>query len=95
VSCAVSLWSADAFAGHRLGVALASVQVLAAAVAIGLSVALRGIACLRFGVPLYLALLYPVTIALTAAIAVRSMVETLLGTSTWKGRALFGRERPW
>lgn len=42
----------------------------------------------RFGFPLYLALLYPLTILLTAIIAFRSMVITLLGRGTWKGRRL-------
>lgn len=46
----------------------------------------------RFGFPLYLAPLYPVTILLAILVAMRSMALTLTGQATWKGRTLFRRE---
>lgn len=42
----------------------------------------------RFGFPLYLALFYPITILLAGLVAMRSMVLTLRGQATWKGRTL-------
>jgi chlorobactene glucosyltransferase len=59
-----------------------------AAAAIVVSLLLWGITHWRFGFPLYLALLYPLTILLTVCIAMRSMVVTLSGRATWKGRRL-------
>jgi chlorobactene glucosyltransferase len=38
--------------------------------------------------PLYMALLYPATILVTVAIALRSMAQTLAGRTRWKGRRL-------
>mgnify|MGYP005849052077 CR=1 FL=1 len=46
----------------------------------------------RFGFPLYLAPLYPVTILLAILVAMRSKALTLTGQATWKGRTLFRRE---
>lgn len=59
-----------------------------AAAAIAVSLLLWGITHWRFGFPLYLAFLYPLTMLLTVAIAMRSMVVTLSGRATWKGRRL-------
>jgi chlorobactene glucosyltransferase len=59
-----------------------------AAAAIAVSLLLWGITHWRFGFPLYLAFLYPLTVLLTVAIAMRSMVVTLSGRATWKGRRL-------
>ncbi len=59
-----------------------------AAAAIVVSLPLWGITYWRFGFPLYLALLYPLTMVLTVAIAMRSMAVTLSGRATWKGRRL-------
>lgn len=42
----------------------------------------------RFGFPGYLSFLYAVTMALVAAIAMRSLVLTLVGRASWKGRRL-------
>jgi hypothetical protein len=44
---------------------------------------------LRFGFPLYLALLYPLTIMMATAVAIFSVIFALTGRSTWKGRTLF------
>jgi chlorobactene glucosyltransferase len=59
-----------------------------AAAAIAVSLLLWGITYRRCGFPLYLALLYPATILVVVAIALRSMVETLAGRTQWKGRRL-------
>ena len=42
----------------------------------------------KFGLPLYLVLLYPVAVFLTALAALRSMVLHLFGRTIWKGRAM-------
>ncbi len=55
---------------------------------VALSLTLWGFTCWRFGFPLYLALLYPLTILLTVILAMRSMWLTLLGRTAWKGRPL-------
>ncbi|MBC7259710.1 MAG: glycosyltransferase [Chloroflexi bacterium] len=44
------------------------------------------IACARFKFPLYVALLYPVSIPIAFAIAVRSLVLARRGGAEWKGR---------
>jgi len=62
--------------------------VIAAAGAVGMSLILWGFTYWRFGFPLHLALLYPFTVLLSVVIAIRSMVLTLLGRATWKGRRL-------
>lgn len=50
--------------------------------------ALWGIAMARLRFPLYLAFLYPVHILLLVFIAFRSLLWTVTGRATWKGRAL-------
>lgn len=42
----------------------------------------------KFGLPLHLAILYPLQVALSAAAALRSMVLHLHGRGAWKGRTL-------
>jgi chlorobactene glucosyltransferase len=42
----------------------------------------------RFGVPLYLAFLYPATAGIALAIALRSVVMLSAGRATWKGRII-------
>lgn len=51
-------------------------------------VALWGIAMARLRFPLYLALLYPVNMTLFGFIAFRSLLFTVAGRATWKGRRL-------
>jgi hypothetical protein len=53
-----------------------------------LSLTLWGLTCGRFGFPLYLAFLYPLTVLVSVIVAMRSMVLTLLGRTSWKGRRL-------
>jgi chlorobactene glucosyltransferase len=59
-----------------------------AATGVGVSLVLWGLTHWRLGFPLYLALLYPLTIILTVIIAMFSMVLTVAGRTTWKGRML-------
>jgi len=42
----------------------------------------------KFGLPIYLAFLYPVAVFLTAVVALRSMALHLLGRASWKDRVL-------
>jgi chlorobactene glucosyltransferase len=63
-------------------------NVALAAGAVGLSLLLWGLNYWRFGFPMYLTLFYPLTILLTVVIGLRSMVFTLAGRATWKGRRL-------
>jgi chlorobactene glucosyltransferase len=65
-----------------------SQNLVPAARAVALSLLLWGLANWRFGFPLYLTFLYPLTILLTLVIALRSMLLTLTGRATWKGRRL-------
>jgi chlorobactene glucosyltransferase len=69
------------FAVPASGLSWSAVQVI-------LAVALFSICCRRFALPLYLALCYPATIALVAALAFRSAFLAVLGRNTWKGRML-------
>ena len=55
---------------------------------IGLSLALWLPAYREIGVPLYLACLYPATILATVLVAARSLLFTMCGRVTWKGRPL-------
>jgi chlorobactene glucosyltransferase len=65
-----------------------------AARAVGASLVLWGLTCWRFGFPLYLVFFYPITILLTTSIAVRSLLFTLTGRATWKGRTLTRQSLP-
>jgi len=49
----------------------------------------------RFRLPLYLACLYPLTTLLFVAVAVRSLLLTLTGRATWKGRPLAKQRVRW
>jgi chlorobactene glucosyltransferase len=60
---------------------------LAALAALG-ALLLWAIAYRRFGVPSYLAFLYPASMLLTVVIALRSVAVTLTGRAMWKGRRL-------
>ncbi len=57
-------------------------------ICIGLSLLIWLIPYLETGIPLYLAFLYPVTILANEGIAFRSMIFSLTGRLTWKGRSL-------
>jgi len=71
-----------------LGIALPGFSLEAASVAVAGSIGLWLIVVRRFGLPAYLALLYPISMALTVIIAFRSMALTLTGRATWRGRTL-------
>lgn len=71
-----------------LGVMLPGFSLEAAVVAAAGSIGLWLIVTRRFSLPAYLALLYPISMALTVIIAFRSMVLTLTGRATWRGRTL-------
>ncbi|MCX8066798.1 MAG: glycosyltransferase [Anaerolineae bacterium] len=59
-----------------------------ALLAVGEMLALWGIAMARLRFPLYLVPLYPALILLLVFIAFRSLLWTVTGRATWKGRAL-------
>jgi chlorobactene glucosyltransferase len=71
-----------------LGVPVPAVDARIALVGVALGLASWGISHLRFGFPLGLTLLYPITMLLALSIAVRSAILTLQGRATWKGRTL-------
>jgi chlorobactene glucosyltransferase len=71
-----------------LGVPVPKVDAGIALVGVALGLASWGICHLRFGFPLRMTPLYPVTILLALYIAVRSVVLALRGRATWKGRTL-------
>ena len=72
----------------QLGVMLPNFSLEAAVVAAVGSIGLWLIVTRRFSLPAYLALLYPISMALTVIIAFRSMALTLTGRATWRGRTL-------
>jgi chlorobactene glucosyltransferase len=65
------------------------------AVCIGLSVLVWLIPYAELGVPIGLAVLYPVTILAIEAVAVRSVRLSLAGSLTWKGRTLAAPHWKW
>jgi chlorobactene glucosyltransferase len=77
------------------GVPLPRFSPTLAAVAVAESLLLWGIAYWRFDFPRYLVFFYPVSVLLCVAIAVRSMVLTLTGRATWKGRRLTRKRIRW
>jgi chlorobactene glucosyltransferase len=76
-----------------VGVRVPPANLLLASTAVVLSLVLWGISHWRFGFPLYLTLLYPLSIFTSVIIAMRSMLLTKLGRTTWKGRRLVRRNR--
>jgi len=74
-----------------LGLAIFSVSTLSiilAAIAVAISLISWGITHFRFGFPLYLMFLYPITMLLALAIATRSILISFAGRATWKERTL-------
>jgi len=82
---------AIALAGRPLG----GVSTLLAATAAGMSLLLWAVCCWRFGFSLHVAICYPVRMLLAVMIAMGSMVLTLLGRTTWKGRRLAKHRVRW
>jgi chlorobactene glucosyltransferase len=66
-----------------------------AVAAIVVSLLLWAVIYRRCGFPLYLALLYPVTIIVAVAIAFRSLFQTVTGRARWKGRRLTAPPLRW
>ena len=66
-----------------------------AAATMGISLLLWSVVYRRCRFPSYLALLYPATIVVTVAIALRSMYQTLAGRAKWKGRQLPAPRARW
>ena len=71
-----------------MGYALPAGAMWLAGGSVGVSLVLWGLIYHRLRVPLYLALLYPASILFTVMIAIRSVIVTLTGRVTWKGRQL-------
>ena len=71
-----------------LGVGRDQFALWPALLAVGEMLALWGIAMARLRFPLYLTLLYPAHLLLLVLIAFRSMLWTVTGRATWKGRTL-------
>ena len=96
------LWLAVVFLGPLVVLALATTGTTMSGLSLGLAVAavvlsllLWGVSTWRFGFPLYLVFLYPLTILLAVTIALSSMVLTIAGRSTWKGRRLIKQKIQW
>jgi len=73
---------------RALGITLPHFATWPAALAIGQALVLWFIAISRLRFPRYLALLYPISISLFFFIALRSLVWTVAGRTTWKDRPL-------
>jgi chlorobactene glucosyltransferase len=71
-----------------VGAALPWHAVAQAILAVVLSLGLWSVSHLRFHFPLWLVPLYPASILLLEILAVRSIVVTLAGRGTWKGRSI-------
>jgi chlorobactene glucosyltransferase len=75
-----------ALAGSAAGLELPPVAAHLAIAGVGLSLVLWFISNLRFRFPLYLSLLYPISILLVQVLALRSLLVVLGARATWKGR---------
>lgn len=73
---------------HALGVPIEGYPHHLAVIAVCESLLLWGVAYHRFQFPLYMTLLYPFSLFLFVLIAFRSLVFTVSGQSSWKGRSL-------
>ncbi|MBM3331098.1 glycosyltransferase [candidate division WOR-3 bacterium] len=71
-----------------LGIALAPSQLPLALAGIAVPLCFLLLSGRRFGVPSYLAFLYPATVSLALFVAVRSVVMLSTGHATWKGRTI-------
>lgn len=74
-----------------LGAPISDMSQRLAGVAVGCSLLLWGLSHWRLRFPVYLTFLYPLSVLLMVVIALCSMVLTLLGKTTWKGRKLARR----
>lgn len=71
-----------------LGLPLPPMAGILSALAIGLALLSWGAVYWQFRLPLYLTFLYPLTIVLAVCLAARSLILSLTGQTTWKGRRL-------
>ena len=78
-----------------VGLPLRPFSPILAAVAVVESLLLWGITYWRFRLPRYLVFFYPLSVLLFVTIAMRSMVLTLTGRATWKGRPLVRQRVRW
>ncbi|HUV88066.1 MAG TPA: glycosyltransferase, partial [Anaerolineae bacterium] len=78
-----------------MGLPLRPFSPTLAAVAVAESLLLWGITYWRFRLPRYLVFFYPLSVLLFVTIAMRSMVLTLTGRATWKGRSLARQRVRW
>jgi chlorobactene glucosyltransferase len=89
---AIWLWLALVFLAPPLLLALWPLGLAAspalALAAVGLAFALWGVCLWRLHLPLRLALVYPLSVALAVLIAARSLVLSRAGKAVWKGRLL-------
>lgn len=67
-------------------VSLSAFSIFLATAAIAISLVIWGISNWRFHFPMYLTLLYPLTIAIALSIAIGSIISALTGKINWKGR---------
>lgn len=70
------------------GAYISQSMMLLALITVGCSLILWGITHIRFRYPVYLTFLYPVSVFLWVVMAMRSMLMTIAGQNTWKGRSL-------
>ena len=77
------------------GVHIPSLSIILAAASVTIASVLWGITYWRFGFPLYLTFLYPVSMILIFTIAMSSIILTLTGRTTWKGRTLIRQKVHW
>ncbi len=85
----VAFWQPLATLGlFAAGVTLPSYAPAQAIAAMVLSLALWSVSHRRFHFPLYLVPLYPISILLVQILAARSLLVTLAGRATWKGRSV-------
>jgi chlorobactene glucosyltransferase len=89
---AIWLWLALVFLAPPLLLALWPLGIIASPAlplaAVGLAFALWGLCLWRLRLPLRLALVYPLSVALAVLIAARSLVLSRAGKAVWKGRLL-------
>jgi chlorobactene glucosyltransferase len=70
------------------GVTVATKYILPSVFSLGLALLIWGLFYWRFKFPFYLTFLYPITQIVVSTIAMFSMVRSLKGKATWKGRIL-------
>ena len=96
------LWLTTVFLGPLLVIGLGTTAVpisglslALASASVAASLLIWGVSHWRFGFPLYLTFLYPLTMLLTFGIAISSIARTLTGRTVWKGRKLIRHDVKW